>query len=388
MLCYKKDEGRGLQTSPALDSTIHRESIMTKPLCVGWAPMQMSWWPEISESLQKPWPLEAVYCDLRWWADHERMGTGKRPGRPTLRARWGWVDRQVRNALKAEDRWGDPRQSKRTAGGQRPDSGRTVSQPVDEVEPSAPDSDRTAGGQPASPRADLHSTQITDHKNTPLPPSEGGSAPAADKPVKKQRRTALTLEQIAAVEIPAPLAALDGFIPRWMDWMRVRQRGRGKWFEAQQAHAMLAKLAGFHTEGLDVLGGLETAYQSSWQGIERRYLERLAEPTAGALTLLDGSKDVWTGARAWTLMIRSTLDVQSIHTPGIRDHWRMAPDTPGLDLAILATLQEVTETSSVGFAWRDLRTTRRDDWQRRDLERRFVKAFPAHWRRAQQEVAA
>jgi hypothetical protein len=235
--------------------------------------------------------------------------------------------------------------------------------------------------------ASLQTTHLQDYKNTPHPPSEGGSAPAADKPVKK-RRTALTLEQIAAVEIPAPLAALDGFVPRWMDWMRVRQRGRGKWFEVQQAHAMLAKLAGFHTEGLDVLGGLETAYQSNWQGIERRYLERLAEPAAGALTLLDGSKDAWTGARAWTLMIRSTLDVQSIHTPGIRDHWRMAPDTPGLDLAILATLQEVTETSSVGFAWRDLRTTRRDDWQRRDLERRFVKAFPAHWRRAQQEVAA
>ena len=366
-----------------------RRAASTGPLCAGWEPLPSEVWHQITDHLPIPWTIEQASHDLRVMASEVRLNRRRKmPGRVTLSARWGWPDRQVRSLLRNEDSWRDPRfADERTTRVPEAYHSRTTPEPETQVEPSAAYHSRTTRVPEVSTRADLHSTQITDHKNTPLPPSEGGSAPAADKPVKK-RRTALTLEQIAAVEIPAPLATLDGFVPRWMDWMRVRQRGRGKWFEVQQAHAMLAKLAGFHTEGLDVLGGLETAYQSSWQGIERRYLERLAEPTAGALTLLDGSKDVWTGARAWTLMIRSTLDAQSINTPGIRDHWRMAPDTPGLDLAILATLQEVTETSSVGFAWRDLRTTRRDDWQRRDLERRFVKAFPAHWRRAQQEVAA
>ena len=67
--------------------------------------MQMSWWPEISESLQKPWPRGAVLCDLRWWADHERRGTGKRPGRVVLMHRWGWSERKTRAAMADLSDW-------------------------------------------------------------------------------------------------------------------------------------------------------------------------------------------------------------------------------------------------------------------------------------------
>jgi hypothetical protein len=129
----------------------------TKP----WLPIDSAWWQNIAIELPKPWPRDAVMMDLRWWADQERMGRKKRPGRPTLCKRWGVSDRQVRNALKAEDIWG----------GQRPDSQRTapvLEKPAKQLESQAQvDSDRTAGGQPASPRAEIHkntSTQLHKHE--------------------------------------------------------------------------------------------------------------------------------------------------------------------------------------------------------------------------------
>ena len=80
-----------------------------------WLPIDASWWPTIAAEMPLPWTRAAIMMDLRWWQDQERMGRKKRPGRPTLVKRWGVSDRQVRNALKAEDVWG----------GQRPDSDRT-----------------------------------------------------------------------------------------------------------------------------------------------------------------------------------------------------------------------------------------------------------------------
>ena len=138
----------------------------TKP----WIPLDVGWWPNIAIELPKPWPRDAVMMDLRWWADQERMGRKKRPGRPTLCKRWGVSDRQVRNALKAEDIWG----------GQRPDSQRTATVPktnAKHVESQAPpDSQRTATGQPASPRAEIHK-----NTRTQLHKSEVNKTNKADK---------------------------------------------------------------------------------------------------------------------------------------------------------------------------------------------------------------
>jgi hypothetical protein len=246
--------------------------------------MLMSWWKDIADTLPKPWPREAVYYDLRWWADHERRESGKRPGRPTLRARWGWSDRQVRNALKAEATWGDPRWADRTATGQRADSYRTAFQPVGKVSPESADSQRTATGQPTSPRAELHSTQITDHKNNNTPPTPHGGSPSPAPKSKPRKRTAkkasgLTVEAIHAIPIPEALIALEGFTEKWQAWTRLRQdssQPRKRWREAQQIAAILSKLSAWHTGGLDVLAGLESAYTSSWQGISKSYLEPVA----------------------------------------------------------------------------------------------------------------
>ena len=64
-----------------------------------WEKMQIAWWPIIAAGLAKPWPVEAVLFDLRWWEDQTEAGKAKRPGRPALVVRWGIGDRLARNLI-------------------------------------------------------------------------------------------------------------------------------------------------------------------------------------------------------------------------------------------------------------------------------------------------
>ena len=66
-------------------------------------------WESILHGIARPLPREAVLADLRWWCLAESsvvLRDGKRlrrPGRPTLAARWGWSGRQVRKIVNAFD---------------------------------------------------------------------------------------------------------------------------------------------------------------------------------------------------------------------------------------------------------------------------------------------
>jgi len=70
-----------------------------------WLQIDVNWWPDIADQMPRPWPENAVYMDLRWYADQEAQGRAKRPSRPVLCARWGWTDWKARQALKAENLW-------------------------------------------------------------------------------------------------------------------------------------------------------------------------------------------------------------------------------------------------------------------------------------------
>jgi hypothetical protein len=138
----------------------------TKP----WCQIDVEWWPAIAEALPHPWPTEAVQMDLRWWADQEGMGRAKRPGRPALRARWGWPDRRTRNAMKdaPERQKSSPRPARvQPASSQGPE---TDMQTPDIIRPRVQpgSSPRPARVQPASPRAELqtntHTQQTTENK--------------------------------------------------------------------------------------------------------------------------------------------------------------------------------------------------------------------------------
>jgi hypothetical protein len=130
-----------------------------------WCPIDVAWWPAIAEALPHPWPDEAAKMDLRWWADQEAMGRVKRPGRPALAARWGWPDRQTRNAMRdAPERQVSSERpaTVQPASSQRPE---TDTQTPNIIRPGVQpvSSQRPATVQPASPRAELHTTNNTLH---------------------------------------------------------------------------------------------------------------------------------------------------------------------------------------------------------------------------------
>jgi hypothetical protein len=146
-------------------------------------PLDAAWWPAIAERLEasgEPWPAEAVSMDLRWWADQERMGRRRRPGRPTLARRWGWSDRRARTIMADAEQWGDPFQ--RPARGQEPSSGRPAEdQPAPRRARARRDpgsSARPASGQPvSSARPQARVDTLTQHSDTrtqgdtPRPPA-------------------------------------------------------------------------------------------------------------------------------------------------------------------------------------------------------------------------
>ena len=69
----------------------------------GWFRCPVGAWEAVIEALaeMEEWPAEVVAADLDWWADRLAVGAVTRiPGRPALRARWGWTDHRVRVALR------------------------------------------------------------------------------------------------------------------------------------------------------------------------------------------------------------------------------------------------------------------------------------------------
>ena len=126
-----------------------------------WLPIDSEWWPTIAAALTQPWPLEAVYMDLRWWEDQEAMERAKRPGRAALCERWGLTERRGRNAMRDGSKWersseGPAKVQRRSRQGPE-----TSTQAVDIVRPEVqPKSSRSpAKVQPTSPRAELQNTK-------------------------------------------------------------------------------------------------------------------------------------------------------------------------------------------------------------------------------------
>ena len=65
-------------------------------------PMTPEIWEQIVARLDRshPWPVALVEFDLDVWAAKVRDGkVPKRPGRPTLAARWGWSAPRTRKML-------------------------------------------------------------------------------------------------------------------------------------------------------------------------------------------------------------------------------------------------------------------------------------------------
>ena len=140
-----------------------------------WLPMDAAWWPTIAAEMPRPWTRAAVLMDLRWWADQERMERASRPGRIALRKRWGWTDWKCRQALKAEDEWGDKKENL-----QPPYHSPTTRLP--ESSPNHLESQGQPSSVPTSPLPPPSPSALR-HKNTTTQDTEalGAKAPMSDK---------------------------------------------------------------------------------------------------------------------------------------------------------------------------------------------------------------
>jgi hypothetical protein len=232
-----------------------RVSVSGRPRpAAGWERMEADWWEVIADTLTaagEPWPREAVLMDLRWWAGQEHMGTRKRPGRPTLRKRWGWTDKHVRNVLKAEDEWGDHDAVQR-----RSSAGPAATRANAENR-----AEKSSAGPTEVPTRVR--SQITDHRSTNLIEGEGGLGgdhlpkappPAPDgppsEPMPRNRR-----EQVWVDEVEPRILALGWRYDRadalsWVNRTRIALERQGVTREAmwEALQALLDKAEAGHVD--------------------------------------------------------------------------------------------------------------------------------------------
>jgi len=398
------------------------DAMASNLLRAGWEPLPSEVWHEVAEHLPQPWTEGQAAHDLRVHASEVRLKKRLRfSGRVYFRKRWGWPDRRVRSLLKAEQVWKDPRfAGERTTSVPAAYHSRTTPSLETQVEPSAAYQPRTTPVPPASTRADLHSTQITDHKNNSEasddvrgPTRMAGGCLFAGLPRTGERPAAPEAEDAGVAPrqagdvagVPTDLRGGGSSTPASgaaRVWEQVndlrRASGERAWkLNDSRRTAIKARIKESSEEDvLTVFRWFINSPDAKWNRDNWKtpadtllraknflgYLER-AQSAGAPLTLLGGASTAITGANVWATIEKSYTRSESRHTPGIRDHWRLYPDDDRVDPMVLTVLQELTETSSVGFAWRALRML--NDWDRKQLRRKFIKAFDARWRL---EVAA
>ena len=238
----------------------------------------------------------------------------------------------------------------------------------------------TVTGDPR--HSDARSVPRTGQRNEPenvSPPSPPGGdaedeAPAKKPPARKRRRglPPLKAEAVLAVPVPLVLRMLDGFADRWAAWVRIHQAsGRGKWRETGQVEAVLRKLETYHGEGLDVLDGLQRAYEAGWQGINRDYLAPRQETADGCP--LDAEA-------AWSRVSAALAEDFALEPPG-RRWWLWKPD-PRVEDAFRRALCTALDNPQFGFAWMHLRRAS-IRFEHPRIRRRFLDAWAPSWAAAQ-----
>jgi len=275
-----------------------------------------------------------------------------------------------KDAASAFEQWTDrglPVDRKRTAG--------------NEVETRKPEPD----GLPVDRKrtahagADLHPTDLQDYK-TPCSPPAGD---AVEKPVdsvgkppakKRKRSTAMTLEQIAAVQVPDLLQSLPGWPEAWAAYCGHRQdlKAAARWKKPSQVERMLTHLVREHGKGnTGIVDALHQSAASGWTGV-------FPKPAEGGLVVLQGGASHMSADEAYRMLAECWGNIYRRQAPHERTGWRLCPDDLRVDAAVLATMQEVLDAPSTGSAWLRARDLRKG-YEANQFERAFKKAFPRHW---------
>ena len=99
---------------------------------------------------------------------------------------------------------------------------------------------------------------------------------------KRARARALSLDEVRAIPIPIDLQALEGYSQKFAEWCEVR-KGASWRQNATQVSRFHEKMARAHAQGLDVIAGLDRAYEGGYQGLNASWLKpRASQPQTEA----------------------------------------------------------------------------------------------------------
>tara|TARA_R110001606_G_scaffold396811_1_gene571670 strand:+ start:6168 stop:6968 length:801 start_codon:yes stop_codon:yes gene_type:complete len=127
-----------------------------------WIQMDVDSWELMTELLPDIWPEWAVFQDLRYWQNGEKMGWFKRPSRRGLQSRWGWTDWSTRQAMKSENKWGTSQLPPNSLPTPSQDQPRNSTQLPEIRKPTnpTPSSDQPKTNPTPSPRAELKNKEL------------------------------------------------------------------------------------------------------------------------------------------------------------------------------------------------------------------------------------
>ena len=206
-------------------------------------------WPEIADTIPRPWPEAAVGMDLRWWSNEERMGRKGKPGRSALVERWGWTAHKVRSFI-ASGAWEDGITSESPAD----------RQPVASESPAPTSANLHNGAETASePPADRqksasespHARRLTTEQLTTEELNKGKPSRDPSPPVQESRKIPRAV-RVAAVESGQPKGEILDAVNEIASFICERRLGRDDGDAVVTAWRALEfpPIADFHREAL------------------------------------------------------------------------------------------------------------------------------------------
>ena len=219
-------------------------------------------------------------------------------------------------------------------------------------------------------------TPVAQSHNTCRTESHEETKKTEEKTTKKKARSksrALSLDEVRAIPIPIDLQALDGYAERFAEWCEVR-KGASWRQNAKQVSRFHEKMARAHSAGLDVLAGLDRAYEGGYQGLNASWLKPRASQTQPEDRPPGAPSEEWERVQA-ALLRWGRLPPG--RPEGHPDHWKFRDD-PAQERAFHYAICAAAQEQDLTLAWMVLWNGGNEEtvkWQRIRVENAFRKSM-------------
>ena len=189
---------------------------------------------------------------------------------------------------------------------------------------------------------------------------------------KRARARALSLDEVRAIPLPIDLQALDGYAERFAEWCEVR-KGSSWRQTAKQVSRFHEKMAKAHAQGLDVLAGLDRAYEGGYQGLNASWLKPRASQTQPEDRPPGAPSEEWERVQAALLRWGRLPPGRPEDHP---DHWKFRDD-PAEERAFQRGICAAARQQDLTMAWMVLWEGGNEEtvkWQRIRFENAFRKS--------------